>query len=653
MKLIELNIRNFKGIKHFDLTPGGESIDIHGDNATGKTTVYDAFLWLLFNKDSSGRTSFEVKPLDDAGNCTLGGAAVEVCAVIEQGGRRVRLRKSYAENWVKKRGEAQAELAGHTTEYFVDELPLSMREFKARVDEIMPEDTFRLLTDVRYFNTILSWQERRKKLFGLCGEPSDDEIYRANPELAALREAAGSMPIADYKVVLGRSLAKLRDTLKILPQRLDEAQRALTPEVDVAAVQASKAALETQLQEYTDLLSASASSRRAELESELRRIDTEIAALDAENRAFRARQQAEIDTTVMRRRAEIDQIKATLAASENEAALADRSIERAEREIKLLSDDADRLRAEWYKADGLVFDVEVCPTCGQRLPDADIAASREEFDRHKAARLADIEERGNRISEDIARLRDGISSMQGKRVVLRKDAERLSEDLKAAQDAQPAGAVQDMPEYADKLTELRTQRDATEAELSQIAQGERSVRYAITAKIDDVKRRLAEAGEMLYRDAANRRTRERIAELHAQRDDAARELERAEVLLNLCDAYTVAKVELIEDRVNAAFAVVRWKLFDRQINGGLADTCVCTVDGVPYGDLNNAMKINAGLDIVNAFSKQMGVTAPLFIDNAESVVSLLPTAAQVVRLVVDGSAPAMVVYGAKENREVA
>ncbi len=168
---------------------------------------------------------------------------------------------------MKKRGGAQAELAGHTTEYTSTSCRCPWRLQGPR-GRRHAEEVFRLLTDVRYFNQILSWQERRKRLFELCGEPSDDEIYRARPELAQLREAANGISIADFKIVLQKKLAALRDTLKMLPQRLDEAQRTLTPPVDMETVNRQKAEQEARLEEYNGLLNASSNARRAELESD-------------------------------------------------------------------------------------------------------------------------------------------------------------------------------------------------------------------------------------------------------------------------------------------------------------------------------------------------------------------------------------------------
>ena len=54
-------------------------------------------------------------------------------------------------------------------------------------------------------------------------------------------------------------------------------------------------------------------------------------------------------------------------------------------------------------------------------------------------------------------------------------------------------------------------------------------------------------------------------------------------------------------------------------NDNVREVCICTVNGVPYKDLNTAMKYNADIDIINALSAHYSILAPIFIDRAESI----------------------------------
>ena len=88
MKLIRLTLRNFKGIREFTLEARGRDIDVFGDNATGKTTLADAFMWLLFDKDSQNRKDFQIKTVDKHGN-EIHGLDHEVEAVLEVNGQEI------------------------------------------------------------------------------------------------------------------------------------------------------------------------------------------------------------------------------------------------------------------------------------------------------------------------------------------------------------------------------------------------------------------------------------------------------------------------------------------------------------------------------------------------------------------------------------
>ncbi|MFH1743771.1 MAG: ATP-binding protein, partial [bacterium] len=159
MRLLGLYIQNFKGIKGFMFEPNGKNANLYGDNATGKTTIADAFSWLLFGKDSAGQAVFAIKPLD-ADNNEIHNLETSVEGKFEIQGKTVALRKVFKEKWTKPRGKAKAEFSGHTTDHYVDGVPVTAGEYKQRVGEIGDEELFKILTDPSYFNEGLHWEKR-------------------------------------------------------------------------------------------------------------------------------------------------------------------------------------------------------------------------------------------------------------------------------------------------------------------------------------------------------------------------------------------------------------------------------------------------------------------------------------------------------------
>ncbi|MFS8541495.1 MAG: ATP-binding protein, partial [Tissierellales bacterium] len=198
IKLLELTLRNFKGIRQFTLSPNGLNANVYGDNATGKTTLMDAFLWLLFDKDSQNSSNFNIKTLDQDGN-VIHGLEHEVTAKLSIDGKVVELQKIYKEKWTKKRGEAERTLTGHITDYYINGVPKKKTEYESYLNNIIDENTFRILTNPLYFNTSLHWKQRRALVMKICGEVDQEEIFKKNSKLIELKPLLIDKTIDDLK----------------------------------------------------------------------------------------------------------------------------------------------------------------------------------------------------------------------------------------------------------------------------------------------------------------------------------------------------------------------------------------------------------------------------------------------------------------------
>jgi len=640
--LERLTLRNFKGIRDFVLDAQGFNVNVYGDNAVGKTTLFDAFTWLLFGKDSQNQANFEIKTLRPDGT-PIHNLDHEVEGVLSIDGRRTMLRRVYKEKWTKKRGSATAEFSGHTTEYFVDGVPCKESEYKAAVADIVDEELFKLLTSPTYFNEVLKWQDRRKILLEVCGDLTDEEVIAATPELADLPAILQGRTIEQHKKVVLARRKEINDELERIPDRIDEANRA-KPDVSGysedelrAKIDELKGRIEEKQAELQRIQSgggvAEKETRLRELEGELLVIKNELQAGALDKLAAKRREIAEL-----RRRAE----DADYGIQERQ-----RRIEAAEREIATLNAERERLRAEWHQVNGEQFDESTCgdancPTCGQALPEEQVAAARQkaegEFNRRKSERLERINQRGKATAAEIERLTQAkseheralteLQEVRGPRWAAVETAEKELAELQAGM----ADVAAD-PRYTAKQKEI----EAVKAEIA-------ALRSSTVSALDRVRLELAGLRndlEMLESKRAKfdvvRRQDERIAELERQEKALAAEFERLERELYLLDEFTRAKVDLLENRINSKFRMARFKLFREQINGGLEETCEVIVDGVPYGSLNNAARLNVGLDIIATLSEHFGVCAPIFLDNAESVTRPLPTPGQQIRLIVSAT----------------
>ncbi|MGH9340099.1 MAG: AAA family ATPase, partial [Acidobacteriota bacterium] len=230
--LHQLRLRNFKGVHEFTLDAAWEDVSIHGDNATGKTSLADAFHWLLFGKDSSGRANFEIKTLGADGEPEHG-LDHSVEAELSLAGKKITLKKVYKEVWKKTRGSAQKTFAGNTTEHYIDGVPVRQAEYQQAIAELCDESVFRLLTDPVQFAERLHWQERRKILLDVCGDVADEDVIASQKALADLPEILEGRTIDNHrKVIAGRRRDINRD-LERLPVRIDEVTRSRP---DVSAI---------------------------------------------------------------------------------------------------------------------------------------------------------------------------------------------------------------------------------------------------------------------------------------------------------------------------------------------------------------------------------------------------------------------------------
>ena len=226
MKILSLKLTNFKGIRDFTLDAQGDNVSIYGDNATGKTTLFDAFLWLLFGKDSQNKKDFDIKTLDPAGQA-LSGLDHEVEGIFEVKGQRLTLKKSFKEKWTKKRGAVIAEFTGHTTDHYIDGVPVPEKDYTAKIAEIAQEDIFKLLTNPGYFNEKLKWQDRRKILLEVCGDLTDAEVIASSESLSKLPTILGNRKLEDHRKVMAARRAEINKELEKIPVRIDEATKAL------------------------------------------------------------------------------------------------------------------------------------------------------------------------------------------------------------------------------------------------------------------------------------------------------------------------------------------------------------------------------------------------------------------------------------------
>lgn len=629
IKINRLEIENFKCHGHLVLDLEGRNASVYGDNASGKTSIYDALTWLLFGKDSAGNgeKNIEIKPLDANGEVKDHLAVTSVEAVLQVGEETVTLRRTYQEVWTTKRGSSEATYDGNTSEYYVDGVPCKKFAFSEKVQELVDEDTFRMLTSVSYFANGISWQDRRAVLFQVAGVMDDKQILATTEQFSPLVESMGRLSLDDYKKKLLAEKRKFVGAKTEIPARISECQNTIKDieGLDFAAAKAEAAALQAKKDNISTQITALDSQGGADQKSlEIRAVQVELDALERENKVFRDAQRiGGVD---------VHSLNMRLTALQMQIERKQNSIENEKGYISALEKRVEESRKRWFDVNVEGFGGGNCPTCGQVLPQAQMRSAMESFEKAKQAQLAEIVNtaESNKTAKEQAQAR--LSAVLSEVLQMQAECESLRKQIQEAEAAKVE--PKDMEDYATRKAALLVQKDKLDADLQEIIENTASVKSKLHQQESVLKEQIQTQMAIISKESLLEYSRQRVAQLREDAKSTAQCLESIEKMLYMMDEYTRYKTRFVEDSINGHFRIARFRLFREQANGGVEDRCDVVHDGVPYISVNNGMKINLGIDIINTLSKAYGVRVPLFVDNAESVTNLEKCSSQIVRLVV-------------------
>lgn len=243
MKILlkKLHMENFKKTKDQTID-FGHITKISGQNAVGKSTVADAFMWCLFNKNSLGEAKFQVRPLDAFGN-PIDHVDIKVVVTLDVDGREFELSKTQKQNWVKKRGTLEATLQGNDNLYEIDGVPKKEKDFKTFVSDIINEDLFQLLTNPQAFVS-KKWKEQREELMKMIPGVDNDTVIASNPDvLSELNLALSLHTPEDLQAKAKKALSEYKKKQTEIPARVDEVRKSMT-DIDVAELELQSAETE-------------------------------------------------------------------------------------------------------------------------------------------------------------------------------------------------------------------------------------------------------------------------------------------------------------------------------------------------------------------------------------------------------------------------
>jgi len=630
MKLNKLRLRNFKAKKDFLLNIDGKSCRVYGQNEAGKSTLADAFTWLLFGKNSGNKSKFGIKTIINGE--VISGLEHTVEADVELFEKTVQLKRVYHEKWTKKRGQAGTELTGHETEYYIDEVPQREKDWQKYFEDIIPEKIFRLLTDPLYFNNVLSNDERRDIMVAVCGDVESNDIFdlKDMAKYQNIRELLDDKTSDDLLKMFAAKRKKANDEIKEIPVRISEITDTLPnhyESINFDEHEERKNKLETELKEIEtnreNVLQGIENSKKEQYEI----IDTkQREILHINNEASRSRIES---LKIEEKNKGINEL---VLFKQNSHDGNTKNCAEMTKNIEVIEDILEKLRKEFKVVSNIKFEMNdtdtICKACGQELPEGlkntNIESTRQKFETEREFQLEQIQKNGKYKNGVIQGYLDSIENYHKQNELIAKSIKEVKQEIMEVPEIELTNSI-----YNTTLEEeIKTIKEALEKNNRDDVIAD--LKLQIIAKTGELK----EVEKTINLKEVYEKSAARIDEL------VKSEQELSKIILDLehkvfgTEKYIQLKAETMESKLNKMFENVSFRLFETQINGGIKPTFETLVKGVPFSDANGAGKINAGIEIINKLSEVHDIRVPIFIDNAESVIELQGTDSQVIELIV-------------------
>ena len=480
----------------------------------------------------------------------------------------------------------------------------------------------------------------------MAGEISDSEIAKGNKDFTYLLESLSGKSMEEYKKEIQAKKKRIKSEIEFIPARIDERKRDLAEivEPDYDSIEASikeKSEKKKKLQEEMfDAIKQNDSQRKMceELFNDSWFLNTRKLQLEKD-----------IDDKLMAEYREFMQKK---SAIESEISIQKDNVEnltkRKETLDKTLEDMKNyryQLIDEWKRINDseITFSENdfICPTCKRPLDVDDIEKKKNEmienFNLDKARRLEENNRKGQGLKRMMEESIEKIASIDEEIKSAFDEIERLkslNEYRMGMANPSESGLIRKTIESNEEYIQLLEEIAVTENKLNEMSNC-KSVSFE--SQKEEISSLVSEINDLMLKLSVRDRVKtikERIIELEDNYRKGAHELADLERIEFCMDQFSKAKTEAVENRINGMFSFVKFKMYEQQINGGEVETCEATANGIPYSSQNNAMKINMGIDIINAICKYVGITAPIIVDNAESVNEIIPTQSQLIKLVV-------------------
>jgi len=650
MKIIlkKLTLQNFKGIRSLSIDFNSETTTISGENGTGKTTIADAFNFMLFGKNSYDIKDFNIKTLDKDNN-PIHKLEHSIEGVFDVDGSETTFKRVYKEKWTKAKGAEEAEMSGHETLFYYNNVPMNATEYKAKVDALVAEETMKLLTNPMYFNS-MKWDARRKILMDITGEISKDEIIakiitndnaEQINELSAILNSGKSAE--EYKRELAAKRKLLTSELSTIPTRIDEADRSMPTvenwskiDEEIASIVSKINNTDTAIEDTNSVFTQQRADAQ-KLQQQKHELQMQLSGLQAQNKLAGTKDAMQLENDIAVVKHKIANLKRQIEENNGQ-------VSRQNNTINQLNAENDKLREQWNTENARELSIDEdklnCPICKQPLPENNTEQQKSiliaNFNGSKQGNLHRIEQQGLNNKDTIVKAENIVKQLDSDVNSYQVDIEQNEVKLLELQ-AKQSGITSFVPVPTEEEIELQKKIDGIVIpEIATVDVSDlKATKTDLIIQLDTLKAKLLNKDQI---DKINIR----IADLKRQEKELAQQISMIERTEFAVQKFETAKINELDRRLTELFPMVQFKLFNVLINGGTEPCCELLINGVPFSDVNTAARINAGLSIINVLVKHYGISAPIFIDNKEGINNPIETESQTIFLTV-GNEPVLTV----------
>lgn len=620
MILENLILENFAGIKNLKVDFDESHTYIYGDNGTGKTTLYNAFTWLLTGKASTGAKNFTPKTENTHG------LNHSVFATIDIDGEHRSIKRVFHEVYTKKRGSLKEEFSGHATDYYIDGVLTKEKDFNSFVEEITGDaEQVKALTMPTYFAEVMNWSDRRKILLDICGDVSDEDVINSSDELKPLSDMLGGHSVEEFIKIKKTEKSELNKQLDGIPARVDEAEKAASielPNMSRDDIVKHRDELSKKIEELTAMRNAGDDGYTAALNEKAKlKAHLDLLRVEHDGKILKAKTKADSERTSKNN--EIKKLKDEVNSIEQFISVMKTALQNSKAQVEQYRNEYKTVKASKYGGS------DVCPTCGQKLPAEMVETAIKNFNNDKAEKLEHIIKVGKESSELMKKLESDIAEKEAELAEKHVEIDKAENELlESPLNVEPIPKFEDTAEYKETMAKIEAINPV-------------KVSSDADAEIASLKAELETYNGYIAAIDLTDKQKHRVEELKDEFKELSMRYESAELAVNLAEKFTRKKVAMLDERINGRFDTVKFRLFEEQVNGGIKDCCEVLVPCgdvfVPYTIANNAARINAGIEIISTLSEAWDIEIPVFVDNAESITELNAyDNQQIIELIVSG-----------------